>query len=107
MLNVSIREKAEEQAEICRVFANPTRILILWAVAEGERPVSEIAEVVEASLQSTSQHLQIMKQKRVLTSRRDGQMIYYGLNEDATTRCQLVLEAAAKRSPSVEEQTYS
>lgn len=103
MLSVAIKEKAEEQAEICRVFANPTRIMILWAVAEQERSVGEIAQAVEASLQSTSQHLQIMKQKKVLTSRRDGQTIYYRLSDDATGRCQLVLEAATKQVALPEE----
>lgn len=102
-MSVAVREMAEEQAEICRVFANPTRIMILWAVAEQERSVGEISQAVEASLQSTSQHLQIMKQKKVLTSRRDGQTIYYRLSDDVTARCQLVLEAATKRVTLPEE----
>lgn len=98
MSNVTLKALAEQQAEICRVFANPTRVMILWALAKHERSVTEIAEAVDASLQSTSQHLRIMKKKKVLTSRRDGQTIYYRVSDVATAGCQLVLEAAPKRA---------
>lgn len=84
---------AEQQAAVCRIFANPTRILILWAVAEDEKSVSEIAAAVGASLQNTSQHLRLMKERGILKSRREAQTIYYrvGPNE-YTEKCQLLLQ---------------
>lgn len=97
MSDVPLKRLAEQQAELCSVFANPTRILILWTLVEREKSVGEIADTVEASLQSTSQHLRIMKQKNVLASRRDGQMVFYRINDMAANKCQLVLEAALKR----------
>lgn len=97
-MNVALKRLAEQQAEICSVFANPTRILILWTLAEHEKSVSEIAETVEASLQSTSQHLRIMKETDVLISRRDGQMVFYRINETTANKCRLVLEAASKHA---------
>lgn len=80
MIDVALKALAEEQADVCRVFANPTRILILWTLIEDEKSVGEIADAINASLQSTSQHLRIMKDTNVLTSRRDAQMIYYRIN---------------------------
>jgi ArsR family transcriptional regulator len=99
MAEVERRFKAEQQAEICRVFANPTRILILWALTDGEKSVSELAEAVGASLQSTSQHLRIMRQTEILVSRREGHMVFYriartGVDEASDASCQLLLEAA-------------
>jgi DNA-binding transcriptional ArsR family regulator len=68
---------AKDQAAFCSVFANAKRVLIFWYVAKRERSVTEISEEIDASLQSTSQHLHLMKERRVLVSRRQGQTIYY------------------------------
>lgn len=83
---------AKQQAAMCRVFANPTRILILWTLAEEEKTVSEIAIAVGASLQNTSQHLRLMKEKGILKSRREAHAIYYHVcQNECPERCQLLL----------------
>ena len=79
-MQVDIVELAKDQAQVCRVFGNPSRVLILWALGERELCVSDIASAIECSLQSTSQHLHLMKDKGILTSRRNGQTIYYRVN---------------------------
>jgi DNA-binding transcriptional ArsR family regulator len=84
---------AENQAAICSVFANPKRILILWSLANEEKAVTAIAQAIDASLQSTSQHLSLMKAAGILEGRRDGQTIYYRIVDDGIcNRCQLLLE---------------
>lgn len=102
-----MRTLAEEQAEICRVFANPTRILILWALLDQERTVTDIAEVVEASLQNTSQHLRVMKQCDVVSARRDAQMIYYRISDFAAARCQPMLDVAREGISLLKEQSFT
>jgi DNA-binding transcriptional ArsR family regulator len=72
-------ELAEQYAEIHRVLANRRRILILWALTSRELSVGEIAHVIGASLQSTSQHLRLMRDHAMLCSRREGQTVYYRL----------------------------
>ena len=76
-MNADNRELAESQAEICRLFGNASRVLILWTLAEREMSVGDIASVIDASLQNTSQHLRLMKDKGILSSRREGSMVYY------------------------------
>jgi DNA-binding transcriptional ArsR family regulator len=76
MINV-----AEHQAEICKAFSNPTRILILWTLSEEELSVGEIANTVNASIQNTSHHLRIMKDKGILNARRQGQTIFYSIHD--------------------------
>jgi DNA-binding transcriptional ArsR family regulator len=66
-----------EQAEYCRVFSNTKRILILWVLGDEEMSVSDIASTLNTSLQNTSQHLRVMKDRGILRSRRDGQTKYY------------------------------
>jgi DNA-binding transcriptional ArsR family regulator len=68
---------AQEQAEFCGIFGNPRRIRIIWALTNRELTVGEIAKEIEASMQNTSQHLRLMRNKGVLKSRRDGREIYY------------------------------
>jgi DNA-binding transcriptional ArsR family regulator len=68
---------AERQAEICRIFANPTRIQIIWVLANRDLSVGEIAEEVNASLPNTSHHLRFMRDKGILRSHRAGKQVYY------------------------------
>jgi ArsR family transcriptional regulator len=51
--------------------------LILRSLEEQALSVGDLAEKIGASLQNTSQHLRLMKDKGVLESRRDGQTIFY------------------------------
>jgi ArsR family transcriptional regulator len=81
-MQADILELAENQAEICGVFWNAHRVLILWALGNGERSVSDIASTIGCSLQNASQHLRLMKDKGILSSRRDGNTIYYRINRN-------------------------
>lgn len=83
------RTQAEEQAEIHQVFSNAQRILILWLLESGEMSVGEIAGKIGATLQNTSQHLRLMKNKGMLVARREGQMIFYHITDNALgKKCQ-------------------
>lgn len=81
-MDVELQREAERQATICSVFGNSKRVLILWALADRELSVGEIAATVGLSLQNTSQHLRLMKERGILHSRRDGQTIFYSVVED-------------------------
>ncbi|MBN2116173.1 MAG: winged helix-turn-helix transcriptional regulator [Anaerolineales bacterium] len=74
-----IPELAERQAALCKIFANPQRILILWLLAERERTVTEVALTIGVSLQSASQHLRIMEFGNLVEHRREHHNIYYHL----------------------------
>jgi DNA-binding transcriptional ArsR family regulator len=96
-MNETSEKLAERQAAICSVFANSRRVLILWTVAESEKSVTEIAEAIGASLQNTSQHLHLMKEIGILSSRREAQTIYYGLAQtEIAANCQLLAQAHEK-----------
>lgn len=81
-MDADMKALAEDRAEICSVFANAKRVMILWSVAKQEKSVTEIAQEIDASLQSTSQHLHLMRVRRILESRREGQTIYYRIAEN-------------------------
>jgi ArsR family transcriptional regulator len=81
-------DSATRQAEICRIFANPHRIQILWLLESGERTVGELAAALNLSMPGTSQHLQRMKQSGIVAARRDGKLMFYGLTADVGAQCQ-------------------
>jgi DNA-binding transcriptional ArsR family regulator len=76
-----VKQLAESQAEIYRIFSHANRIQIFWLLMENEMSVNEIAEAIGASVQNTSQHLRLMKAADILDTRRDGQTIYYRIAE--------------------------
>jgi DNA-binding transcriptional ArsR family regulator len=85
---------AEHQADICGVFGNANRVLILWALGEREMSVGEIASAIDCSLQNTSQHLRLMKDKNMLTSRREGQTVFYRIEQSEFMEgCRLLFRA--------------
>ena len=90
---------AEQQAEICKVFSNPKRILILWALAENDLAVGEIAVAVGATVQNTSHHLRLMKDRGILYANRIGQSVSYGIASTESTE-PLLKKAPAHREAS-------
>ena len=83
-MDQAIHIRAQKQSELCRLLGNPSRLLILWSLADGELPVNEIAARVGGSLQNVSQHLSLLKTHRIIASRRDGRHIYYHINHSET-----------------------
>ncbi len=72
--------EVDELAGLFRVLASETRLRILHAIARaGEAAVGAIAEEVEASTQTVSNHLQRMADQQIVATRRDGNRIYYRL----------------------------
>jgi DNA-binding transcriptional ArsR family regulator len=90
-INAEIRELAQRQSALCKIFSNAQRVLILWFLSGGERTVSEIASAIGASLPSTSQHLHLMELNEILESRRERHNIYYRLEDNELMRNCLVL----------------
>jgi DNA-binding transcriptional ArsR family regulator len=91
-MNTNLESSVEEQAEIHQVFSNPRRLLILWMLDTQEMSVGDIAERIGASLQNTSQHLRLMKDKGVLEARREGQTVFYQIAGNVIGKnCKLML----------------
>lgn len=82
----SASTESERQAEFCGILGNSHRIRIVWVLGSRELTVSEIADGINASMQNTSQHLRLMKNRGVLQSRRDGREIYYRIADTEFTR---------------------
>ena len=92
-------ELARQQAEICKVFGSVNRIMILWVLGNQEMSVGDIADALDTSLQNASQHLRLMKDRGILTSRREGQAIYYRIaGYELMEGCRILLHTLQTQS---------
>ena len=64
-------------------IADPTRRQIVTALAAGEQSFGELADRFSMSRPAVSQHLKVLKEAQIVTSRPDAQRRVYSLNEDA------------------------
>ena len=69
----------EARAQIMKALAHPSRLMIIDALAEGEKCVCELQEIVGSSMPTVSRHLTQMKNAGVVEGRRAGNQIYYRL----------------------------
>ena len=69
-------------AEFFKVFGDTTRIRILYVLFEAEMCVCDIAEMLSMTPSAISHQLRLLKQFKLVKSRRDGKTIYYSLADD-------------------------
>ena len=63
-----------------KALSDPTRREILWLLRRGERTAGQLAEEFAVSAPTMSHHFAALKEADLVTCRRDGTTIYYGLN---------------------------
>ena len=75
-------EQLFNMAELFKAFADSTRIKILYLLFTEEHCVGDIASDVGVSQSAISHQLKLLKQMKLVKSRREGKTIYYGLADD-------------------------
>ena len=69
-------------AELFKAFADSTRIKILYLLFEEEHCVGDIVFDVGVSQSAISHQLKLLRQLRLIRSRREGKTVYYALADD-------------------------
>ncbi len=72
-------EVLQLHAEICAGLADPSRIMILYALSDGPHNVTEICNALEMPQPSVSRHLKILRERRMVTTVRKGTIVQYSL----------------------------
>ena len=73
-----VREELYQlHASVCKGLADPKRLILINALRDGERSVTELCDLTQIPQANASQHLAILKSKGLVTSRREGQRVYY------------------------------
>lgn len=84
-------------AEFFKVFADSTRMKIIYALMEKELCVCDIAKIVGTTQSAISHQLRVLKQSKLVKFRKEGKEVYYSLDDDH------IIEIAKKGREHIEE----
>ncbi len=93
------------QAELFKLLTHPLRIQILYLLATGEKTVTELMKLTNASQTIVSQHLAKLRAQKVVKTRKVGTTVYYSLKiPDIITVCkvlQTIIKEMAKENQQI------
>ena len=81
-MSIPEKDTMDHIAELFKGFADPTRVHILYLLAQGEQCVGDIAEGVQISQSAISHQLRMLKGMHLIKYRREGKNILYSLDDD-------------------------
>jgi len=85
-------------ADLCKALANEHRQAILHAICNDEKCVGDLAAEIGISVHNVSQHLRVLKERRLVASRKDGQTVYYRVtNMKFMEACSLMRQAIVEQ----------
>jgi ArsR family transcriptional regulator, virulence genes transcriptional regulator len=101
-----LQSSALRACNLLKALANPTRLMVLCQIADGEKSVGELEQAVGLSQSGLSQHLAVLRSKKLVTTRRVRQTIFYSLaSKEAAAVMDTLYEVfcrSAMKRPSVE-----
>ncbi|WP_297923378.1 metalloregulator ArsR/SmtB family transcription factor [Metallibacterium sp.] len=74
-----MQRNAEDAARLLRALANPQRLRILCLLVGGEMSVGNINARIDLSQSALSQHLAVLREEHLVSTRREAQTIHYAL----------------------------
>ncbi|MDD6039247.1 MAG: metalloregulator ArsR/SmtB family transcription factor [bacterium] len=75
-------EEIYDLAELFKVFGDSTRMRILFVLCQSQLCVCDLAQALQMNQSAISHQLKILKQARLVTSRREGKSVFYSLADD-------------------------
>lgn len=79
--NMPEEENLYDLAEFFKVFADSTRIKMLYVLSQAEMCVCDISCILGVSQSAVSHQLRILKQMQLVKYRRDGKTVFYSLSD--------------------------
>ena len=89
-----MQRHAEQAAQLLKSLAHPARLRVLCRLVEGEASVGELQAQVGLSMSALSQHLAVMREAALVSTRREAQTIYYTLADSPALGVMQALHAA-------------
>lgn len=86
-------QSAAQAANLLRLLGNEKRLMVLCQLAEGELSVGALQSRIGLSQSALSQHLALLRTDGIVSTRREGQTIYYCISDPAAMR---VIETLAE-----------
>lgn len=86
-----LRASADQASALMKVLANPDRLLLLCQLSQGEKSVGELETVTGILQPSLSQQLTVLRERKVVETRREGKNIYYQISSEPALAIMQVL----------------
>jgi len=74
-----VQELRTMHATLCQAIADPTRIALLYELADGAKHVTQLVESLALPQATVSRHLKILRDRALVNTRRDGSFVHYEL----------------------------
>lgn len=75
------QEVSQMEADLCSAFVDPTRILILYALDERPRNVTELTLELQITQPAASRHLKVLRDRGLVVAERQGTTVTYHLSD--------------------------
>jgi ArsR family transcriptional regulator len=89
-------EDYQKSAVIGRALADPKRLCVLESLAEGEVSVSDLSTRVGCQVPNMSQHLAVLRSAGLVSTRRDGNTVYYRLADPRVLEAFRLIQSIAR-----------
>lgn len=86
-----LRSSAEVATSLLKVMANSDRLMLLCQLSQGEKSVGELEGILGIKQPTLSQQLTVLRKAELVSTRREGKCIYYGISNTSVLAIMHVL----------------
>lgn len=83
---VALMAQARKASDLLKALSHEARLLILCILSEGEKSVSDLEQILSMPQAAVSQHLARLRYDRLVSTRREGRMIFYSISDDEVSQ---------------------
>jgi ArsR family transcriptional regulator len=91
-------EITQLHAHVCHGLSDPTRILILYKVADNPINVTDLADALEIPQPTISRHLKVLRERGMVNAQREGKSVFYSLSDERIIQALNLLRAVLANS---------
>ena len=92
-----VMENAKNVSNYLKGMAHEVRLVAICCIGEGEKTVQELEEIIGTTQSNVSQHLSKLREKGILQTRKEGNLVYYSVTDKKTLELIRVLNACKCR----------
>ena len=93
MNTLDVEHNTARAAGLLKAIANENRLMILCALFNGKKNVTELEEIIGLSQSAISQHLAILRSENIVSAQRKARAVYYSLDNAEATQILKTLQS--------------
>jgi DNA-binding transcriptional ArsR family regulator len=94
--NTLVQEISQLEADFCFALSDPTRLLILYSLAEAPHNVTELTNELNIIQPTISRHLKVLRERGLVYTVRNGSSVTYHLGDDRLIQALDILRAVMR-----------